>query len=209
MQVCFFCGAANSPGNKECHSCGHAMPGNEDATPEVAPEGEPTDFECPYCAHIVPAGEVQCGHCEAVVVSNDPLDKPAPKTHDSDITDRYDEFAHQVEGLRTGRVAFADFSSWFSSVQGTLMAKRDGYVALIRDGGYYEVNSDEVDMGLTGIFDFETAMEMIEEFITGAAEQSQLDEALRLMWEATEKVNEAMRMNRDFRNGLDDDWGYV
>lgn len=234
MQVCFFCGAANSPGSPECHSCGQPLPGGGEPPPSepVAASVEPSNppqasastdgtepldpdalsgevKNCPFCDATVPVETTKCPHCQLNIDAKDPLNLPAPRGHENDLTHRYDDFAKQVEAVRLGSIQREDFSTWLKTIKGKLEGQRNNYMEMIRDSGYYDHHSDEVDLGLTGILDFEEAMEAMGAFANGDAEQSILDAALLLMWEGNEKLNEAMRLNRNFRAQLEEDWGYM
>ncbi len=186
MQVCFFCGAANSPGKKECHSCGQAFPSAEGSSGPTAATATLEADSGPDGTPAIP-----------------------PKAHDQDFTARYDEFAGQVEAVRNGKVSREGFSDWLRSMRLKLEQMRDEYVIMVKESGYYQVHSDEVDMGMTGMFDFEEAMDSMELFANGEAEQGVLDSSLLQMWEGNEKVNEALRLNRAFRAQLEEDWGYM
>lgn len=212
MQVCFFCGSANSPDAKECHSCSQPLAEDQgQPTTEVAVTTEQVEAptQCPYCGQPVSPGDEECGNCQATLVSSDPLDRPAPKTHDRDITSRYDEFASRVQMVRDGRMTREQFSTWLGTIKKQLVSQRDRYVEMIRTSGYYEMSSDEVDMGMTGILDYEEGMELMSLFAASEEDLSVLDQALAKMWEGNEKCNEAMRINRAFRNQLEEDWGYM
>lgn len=210
MQVCFFCGSANGPEAKICHSCSQPLAGGEEEV-EVEEQAAPTESpsECPFCGHDVEPDATECPHCRSAIVPTDPLDRPAPRTHERDITSRYDEFAAKVQLIREGQMSREQFSNWLGYIKGTLVGQRERYIDLIKTSGYYEFGSDEVDMGMTGILDFEEAMEMMSSYATNGADQSILDAALEKMWEGNQKCNEAMRINRDFRAKLEEDWGYM
>ena len=63
---------------------------------------------------------------------------------------------------------------------------------------------------MTGILEFEEAMEMMKLFADNdETDFSVLDAALQKMWDGNEMCNEAMRINRDFRAKLEEDWGYM
>ena len=64
--------------------------------------------------------------------------------------------------------------------------------------------------GMTGILEYEESMEMMRLFAANhEIEMAVLDAALQKMWDGNEKCNEAMRINRDFRAKLEEDWGYM
>lgn len=211
MQVCFFCGAANSPDAKSCHSCSQLLAGGEEESAE-GNEAIPTEMptECPFCGQEVQEGDLVCGNCNSELVSTDPLDRPAPKSHERDITSRYNEFADKVQMVRDGRMSRSQFATWVLNLQQSMLAQRDRYVDFIKGSGYYEFGRDEVDMGMTGILEYEEAMEEMVMFGENPdADMAQLDAALEKMWRGNEKCNEAMRLNREFRAKLEEDWGYM
>ena len=181
MQHCSQCGAANSAQSSECHSCG------------------------------APLDEI-----EAEVVST-----LEPETS------RYREFALQVRAYQEGRLTRQEFGHWLEHTRALMDQRRDEYVALIRDAeledvdvsrvnsleslnslqvnttGYFQEREEEVTMAMEGIFDIEAAMSQMMEFATDeSVGDSVLAIALRKMWEGNEKCNEAIRMNRVFRERL-------
>ena len=211
MQVCLFCGSANGSDARVCHSCSQPLGGGDEgqapeSTPNVPNDG-PND--CPNCGSEVGPEDEVCPNCNYQLFSSDPLDRPAPKTHDHDITTRYDDFAGRVQMVLDGRMTREQFGTWLGTIQQMLIAQRDRYVDMIRTSGYYEFSTEEVDMGMTGILDFEEAMEIMGLFSRGEADVGVLQSALEKMWEGNQKCNEAMRINREFRKQLEDDWGYM
>lgn len=213
MQVCFHCGAANSPDAKECHQCSASLVASEEPTPEANEVAEPAEghayTECPQCGVPVQPSDRICVNCQFVLFAVDPVERPAPKTHDRDITDRYDEFAARVQLVRNGQLSREDFGKWLGNIRQLLLNQRERYVDMIRTANYYDDSSDEVDMSMTGIFEYEEAMEMMSLFASSEADISALDGALQKMWEGNEKINEAARINRQFRAQLEEDWGYM
>lgn len=212
MQVCFHCGAANSPEAKVCHSCGANLGGSEDEDDALDGGDESSQeqlIDCPNCGFSMAANSHSCPSCGFVIYAQDPIDRPAPKTHDRDITDRYEQFAARVQMVRDGRMTPADFGTWLETTKRNLLGQRERYYEMIKVSGYYEDSEDEVNMGMTGILDYEEAMEMMAAVVSGQSELGMLDAALEKMWEGNEKCNEAARLNRRFRAQLEDDWGYM
>lgn len=211
MQVCFHCGAANSPEAKVCHSCSASLGGaeEEEVTEDSDVDEVIHEVECPNCGYPIGVNVHTCPNCQFVIYSQDPIDRPAPKTHERDITDRYDQFAERVQMIRDGRMSVEQFGNWLRTTQQMLLGQRERYVEMIKVSGYYEDSTDEVNMGMTGILDYEEAMEMMLSFAGGEADSATLDAALEKMWEGNEKCNEAARINRRFRAQLEEDWGYM
>ena len=145
MQVCFFCGSANSPDAKVCHSCSQELAPVEEQSSEENSAPEVPEDECPFCGNNIEPGAEKCPHCQTILMSDDPLDRPAPKSHEVNITGRYDEFAGRVQKLRNGEITREQFSRWLDQIQRSLLNQRDRYVELIQTSGYYEYGSKEVD----------------------------------------------------------------
>ena len=211
MQVCFHCGAANSPEARACHSCGASLGGGEEEA--VVEQGTEPEAEgqshCPNCGTDVQPGDQVCPNCQTPLYTTDPIDRPAPKNHERDVTDRYDDFAAKVQMVRAGSMSREQFGAWLNNIRQLLLNQRERYVEMIRTADYYNDSRDEVDMSMTGILEYEEAMEMMAVFASSDSDISALDIALQKMWEGNEKINEAARINREFRAQLEEDWGYM
>lgn len=214
MQVCFTCGAPNPPDAAQCEACGADLPMGQAAAQAAAPPLEtpmPTaeDSRCPFCNGLVEPDATECPHCKLNLDARSPLNAPAPRGHVDNLTGRYEEFQSKVEGLRTGACKPEAFLEWLSKIRIVLADKRETYIRTVREMGYYDTRPDEVEVATNAILDFEDAVEDMWAFTLGQTDVSGLDNALAKMWEANERINVAMRMNRDFRAGLEDDWGFM
>lgn len=211
MQVCFTCGVANPPQAPQCESCGADLPAGQSAPQPLPPveEAPPVDSKCPYCAREVDLDATECPHCRLNLDVRDPLNAPAPRGHADNMTGRYEEFQRKVEGLRMGSISPEQFIEWLAKIRVLLVAKRDSYIKTVGEMDYYEAHAQEVEMAIEGIYAFEDAVEEMWQFTLGQTDISGLDTALANMWQANEKINEAMRLNRSFRAGLEDDWGFM
>lgn len=211
MQVCMTCGDLNPPDAPECQSCGADLPAGQAAPPKPAPEAapDPGDAKCPYCNLPITPDAKECPHCRLNLDARDPINQPAPRGHENNLTARYEEFQSKVEGLRTTRISKGDFTIWLADVKGVLEAKREAYMEAVRQAGYYDMHPEEVEIAINAILDFEDSVNDMCDYALGETEVSALDAALAKMWDANERINEAMRMNRGFRAQLEDDWGYM
>jgi uncharacterized Zn finger protein (UPF0148 family) len=222
MQVCFHCGAANSPGAKECHSCSATLIDDRDetATPEAG--ADELLSECPACGYPASEeGDTVCSNCQTSLRVADEV----PRTHDRDITSRYDEFAERVQDLRSGGLSREEFGKWLNQMREKLNGRREFYVQFVKgsefedidverlevlQNDYFNEREEEVTLTMEGIFEYEEAMGMMAVYAADDNIQADvLDESLKMMWNGNEKCNEAIRMNRDYRNQLEDDWGYM
>ena len=211
MQVCLHCGSANSPGNKECHSCGQSFGDVENEAPSAPQAANDSGLRlCNNCTTEIGFDEPTCPNCGIELPEIDFLDRPAPKSHEKDITTRYESFARAIEKLRSQRMSRTEFLEWLETLAPDLLGKRTRYVERVKEFGFFEENPDEVEMCLTGILEYEESIMMM-----GGACQTEemdfavLDHALQKMWEGNEKINEAMRLNRAYRAKMEEDWGYM
>lgn len=222
MQVCFHCGSANSTGAKECHSCSARLIEDDDPDTGSSENGTVQDVsECPMCATVLEPGAEVCPNCKTDLTAAPEM----PRSHEQDITSRYDEFADKVKVVRDGSLSKDNFGSWLKEIRKSLNLKRQNYVELIKDSdfedidverlevlqtNYFQEREEEVTMTMQGILEFEDAMELMWGFVENeSSDISTLDQALKKMWEGNEMCNEAIRMNREFRSRLEEDWGYM
>jgi predicted nucleic acid-binding Zn ribbon protein len=221
MQVCFHCGAANSPGAKECHQCLATLIEDGDETATPAPGAVEHLSECPSCGYPADEDDTVCSNCNGSLLATEEI----PRTHDRNITSRYDEFSEKVKGLRNGGLSREEFGKWLNQMRDMLNNRREHYVQFVKgsefedidvdrlevlQNDYFNEREEEVTLTMEGIFEFEEAMSLMASFAEDHnSEADVLDEALKMMWNGNEKCNEAIRMNREYRNQLEDDWGYM
>ncbi len=129
------------------------------------------------------------------------------RTHDT-IVSRYEDFRKAADKARSGQWSPQEFKQWLDKMVQDLSGRRDYYVKVIKDTDYYDYRDEEVDMGMTGVLDYEAGMEEMAEFVEDQ-NPLHLDVALEKIWEGNEKINEAMRMNREFRRKLEEEWGFM
>jgi hypothetical protein len=179
------------------------------AAPLENPLPQATDSRCPFCNGLVDPQATECPHCKLSLDAKGPLNQAAPRAHTDSLTARYEEFQSKVEGLRTGAVTPAAFIEWLANIRVKMAEKRQQYIDTVREIGYFDTRQEEVEVASNGILDFEEAIEDMWAFTLGETDVSGLDNALAKMWQANERINEAMRMNREFRAGIEDDWGFM
>ena len=118
------------------------------------------------------------------------------------VTGRYEQFRQAAERIRTGQWSAEEFEAFLCHLYEVLTQKAQDCRAFIEETGYREESPDEVDGGLRGIDLYELGMQEMWNFLQDG-EFGHLDEGLRLVWEGNEKINEAMRVNRESREDLD------
>lgn len=124
------------------------------------------------------------------------------------VTERFDQFQQACHKVKMGEWNQEEFSTWLQVIHNTLTEKANGYVSHIQDSGYFEYQMEEVEMSFTGLEDYENGMQHLWQY-TETGDVSHLDQGLQLIWEGNEKINESMRLNRQFRRGLEEEWGYM
>lgn len=118
------------------------------------------------------------------------------------VTGRYQQFQQAVERTRAGEWNAEDFEAFLLHVYETLTEKAVDCRAFIEESRYHEESPDEVETGLRGVDLYEVGMQELWQYLQDG-EASHLEEGLRLLWEGNEKINEAMRINRESREDLD------
>lgn len=204
MVVCFQCGAANTPGNPNCHGCGAELPVTKPDDPDDgAPAGQPV--VCIHCGNENAAGTTECIHCNAVLPI---LDAATRNQSSSSVTGLYESFCNGCERVRRGEWTPVEFRDWLVAIRVKFETRKNDYVEEVRESDYYYVQEDEVNLCMTGVFEYEEAMEKLDEFVN-SGDMALLDQSLQIMWEANEKINDSMRMNREHRRRLEEEWGYM
>lgn len=181
MEHCSQCGAANSGNAERCHSCG------------------------------VPLDEIEA----AVTLALEPE------------TSRYNEFVAHIDSYGKQELTRQEFGQWVKEIRKLLEHRKEQYISVIREAeletvdlsrvrdmqslselqiettGYFQEREEEVSTAMEGIFQIETAVEQMVEFANDESRpDSDLVEALQLMWNGNQKCNEAIRLNRVFRERL-------
>lgn len=203
LVVCFQCGAANTPGNTSCHSCGAQLPASDPEAHAEAPEGR--SVTCIHCGGSNVEGTAECVHCQAQL----PMLDDATRNHSSSsVTGLYESFCNGCERARQGQWSTAEFRDWLVAIRAKFDQRKDAYVETVRESDYYYVQEEEVNLCMTGVFEYEEAMDALSNFAE-SGDLTMLDQALQTMWEANEKINDSMRLNREHRRRLEEEWGYM
>ncbi len=104
--------------------------------------------------------------------------------------------------MRNGSWTVEEFGEFLNNIYEDLGAKAQEMREIILEEKYEEINGEEVTMGGSGIDLYDSGMQEMSYFLEDG-EEHHLDEGLALIWEGNEKINEAMRLNREGRDNLD------
>ena len=118
---------------------------------------------------------------------------------------RYNQFKRAVDNVRDGSWSIEEFNEFLVNIYESLSAKAQEVRDMLGSeeyATYQDDNGAEVDNGLAGMELYEAGMQEMALFLEDG-EQVHLDEGLALMWEGNEKINEAMRINRESRDNID------
>jgi hypothetical protein len=118
------------------------------------------------------------------------------------VTGRYEQFRQAVARARSGEWSAEEFEAFMLHVYETLTARAADCRAFIEETCYRDEAPDEVDNGLRGLDLYEVGMQEMWLFLQDG-DLGHLDAGLEMVWEGNEKINEAMRLNRDSREDLD------
>lgn len=121
------------------------------------------------------------------------------------VMGRYRQFENASQAAMQGVWTPQELGHFLEVISATLAEKARATVAFIEESGYQEYGWDEVDMGLDGIRHYEAGMETMYAFVSDPDPQH-LVEGLELIKYGNDRINEAMRRNREERARLAEEW---
>ncbi len=202
MKVCLNCGHPNDSGAEVCENCQSpfsvADSNLEEVTEQAAELLGKADTCCIYCGSSNPSGLKKCQSCQATLVQ---LDMSSEDRHVVERTEVFDKAQKNINDFRHNRMSREDFEKWVEAFGLKLNEQADGLTNLIRETGYFEANPEEVEMGMTGVFDYLEGVDLLRVYLI-EGDVSLLEGALSKMWEGNLKVNESLKINREFVQDL-------
>lgn len=118
------------------------------------------------------------------------------------IRGRYRQFKEAVDKTRSGEWSAEEFQAFLMNTFELLTAKANECRTIIEEEEYEDDSPDEVREGLAGLDLYDAGMHEMYAYLEDG-ELEHLDEGLRLIYDGNEKINEAMRLNRETREDLD------
>lgn len=158
---------------------------------------------CMNCGAQYRASMNVCPNCDAAMPRySEPFSAPEM------VTSRFRQFQDAAEKVRSGAWSVQEFASFLETISAYLAEKAREILQYVQETGYYEYGQAEVDTGFSGIQDYEAGMMELYEFVHDP-DPSHLDQGLGRIWEGNVKINEAMRINREERKKLEEEWGFM
>jgi len=158
---------------------------------------------CVRCGQHNQTGARYCQYCSMLLPRLDP---------DSEITvpketGLYDRIGELVRRLRAEEISPQEFTDSIIVIFDNLAAKSMEIQDIVYSSNYYRDFPQEVETGFAGIQSIEEGLAGMAQFVIDG-DQSRLLNGLELIWEGTEKINEAKRLNRGAGGQLDwNVWG--
>ena len=118
------------------------------------------------------------------------------------VLGRYNQFKRAVDNVKAGTWTAEEFHDFLFNIYEDLSAKAQELRQIIETENYSEYAAEEVNCGVAGLELFEAGMQEMSVYLEDG-EPVHLDEGLARIWEGNEKINEAMRINREKREELD------
>lgn len=154
---------------------------------------------CIKCGYDNPPTANACAKCRTPLPKM-PAGYEAPRPV---LTERLQKFIDAAENLKNGTWTLDDFKSFLDNMAQVLGEKAAEIRATEIPPEMFDDFSQELAVGLEGINLYEQGMaEMYHIFRDGDA--NHLDVALDLMEQGNEKINEAMRINRENRQKMEE-----
>ena len=118
------------------------------------------------------------------------------------ILGRYNQFKRAVDNVKAGTWTAEEFHEFLFNIYEDLSAKARELHEIIETEKYIEYAEKEVHCGVAGLDLFEAGMHEMSVYLEDG-DITHLDGGLARIWEGNEKINEAMRINRENREELD------
>ncbi len=151
-------------------------------------------------------GTGYCSQCNAPLPKIDPNSNMSGTGHQ---TGRFEQIRDACDKVRTQAWTLEEFEQFISNLFNFLEGHKNAIIGYVKETGYFEYGSQEVEMGFTGVQRYEEGLELIYTYIEDGVPESVLDQGLQMIWEGNEMINEAMRENRAARRKLEEEWGYM
>jgi hypothetical protein len=123
-------------------------------------------------------------------------------------TERFDMFKDMVQKAKIGQVSSQEFLAWLASNYEIMDQRANAYVDYMEETGYIEYQTQEVLLSFEGLEDYDAGCQQFFLYCEDG-DLSRLDAGLELIWQGNEKINEAMRLNRQFRKSLEEEWDNI
>lgn len=158
---------------------------------------QPMGTACAACGFINPSKESLCLACGLGLAR-------APQTVDP-TEERYRRIASNVEQLRQGHVTLEQFVDFIEAMQHTVTEEGQALCDYFETSGYYQESPLEVETGVAGLQSYEVGLSELRQFAEDL-DETHLEAGLQTVREGNDKILEAMRLNRERRDRLADEW---
>jgi hypothetical protein len=166
---------------------------------QEGPNGDGPTVTCSDCGFQNPANEEFCQACNASIGRVD------PSASGDASTGRYKAIRAAVEQVQTGAMPVDRFARWLEETSTVMANKARGIMDTIEACNYWQEGAEEIEVGLSGVQSFEEGLGELYAY-TQDGEPAHLEQGLVMVWEGTQRIIEAMRINRDSRQDLALEW---
>ena len=161
---------------------------------------------CLTCGTTNPPSAMLCTQCKSSLKRMSPGGGPLAAVPGGRVVERYEMFKDVCQKVKMGAMGPDEFLAWLAPTYEVMNQRANAYVSYMEETGYYEYQNEEVELSFEGLEDYDTGVQELFSYCSDG-DISHIDAGLQFMWDGNEKVNEAMRLNRQFRKGLEEDWG--
>ncbi|MHB2020660.1 MAG: hypothetical protein ACYCW6_27295, partial [Candidatus Xenobia bacterium] len=118
---------------------------------------------------------------------------------------RYRQLQDASEKALAGQMSGSQFREFLEHISGLLAEKAEAIISTIREHEYDKDYPDEVEMGLDGVRGFESGLQEMWMF-SQDSDPRHVHDGLAMIWEGNQKIINAMRLNREMRAALAEEW---
>ena len=152
---------------------------------------------CQDCGFINPQSEEFCVACNAKIGSV----RIGMKVDQEAGSGQYKQLKDKVDALVEGSLSRDQFTSWLEEISSRFTHKHQSLIDVFDGMNYFNDNPSECDMGMSGIEYFESGVNEFWAYLEDN-DSTHLEGGLQMAWEGTQRIMEAMRINRESRAEL-------
>ncbi|HEY3997986.1 MAG TPA: hypothetical protein VGO93_03935 [Candidatus Xenobia bacterium] len=152
---------------------------------------------CRECGFDNAEEERYCQACNSDLAYQD-MQSPGA---DDRQTARYRALKDASDKTVAGQMTLHDFEDFLQTQTRRLQEQAHQVMSEVHESKYDEESPDEVNLGLEGIHGYEQAYNTSYQYVSDQS-QEHLEQGLAIAWEANEKLLAAMRLNREQRQAI-------
>ena len=154
---------------------------------------------CIKCGHINPPGSNYCQKCNAILPKMAQTEvAPPPK-----VNERYNQLRNAGDRVKSGEWTVDEYSDFLAGISNALAQKEMEIREIEIPEESYEDFREELEIGFSGIELYNQGISEMRLYIEDL-DPARIDCGLELIADGNDRINEAMRINRENRREIEE-----